>query len=167
MDATIVIQRRFRGPPESGNGGYVSGRLAAYVDGIAEVTLRAPPPLDAELEVKKGADGVVFLRRGEPIAEAAPAECEIDAPPPPDFGQATAASESYLGFRAHAFPGCFVCGPERSAPDGLRVFPGPIPGSSMVAAPWIPTQELADRENRIRAEFVWAVLDCPGYFALP
>ena len=43
--AEIVIDERFRGPPDSGNGGYVAGRLAAFVDAPAvEVRLVAPPP---------------------------------------------------------------------------------------------------------------------------
>jgi hypothetical protein len=33
MRATIRIDRRFRGPPESGNGGYVCGCLAQFVVG--------------------------------------------------------------------------------------------------------------------------------------
>ena len=43
---TFTIARRFRGPSQSGNGGYVCGRLARHVAGPALVRLRAPPPLD-------------------------------------------------------------------------------------------------------------------------
>ena len=42
---TLTIPRRFRGPPNSGNGGYVCGMLVRQIAGAAEVTLRAPPPL--------------------------------------------------------------------------------------------------------------------------
>ena len=38
---TMTIPRRFRGPPNSGNGGYVCGMLARQIAGAAEVTLRA------------------------------------------------------------------------------------------------------------------------------
>jgi hypothetical protein len=38
---TMTIARRFRGPPNSGNGGYVCGMLARHIAGAAEVTLRA------------------------------------------------------------------------------------------------------------------------------
>ena len=41
---TMTIPRRFCGPPNSGNGGYVCGTLARCIPGAAEVTLRAPPP---------------------------------------------------------------------------------------------------------------------------
>src|SRR5438552_14612416 len=42
---SVVIERRFCGPPNSANGGYVCGLLAAHIDGNAEITLLAPPPL--------------------------------------------------------------------------------------------------------------------------
>jgi len=46
----IIIDKRYCGPPNSGNGGYVCGRLAQHIPGGAEVTLRAPPPLDKPLD---------------------------------------------------------------------------------------------------------------------
>jgi len=48
---SIIIDRRYCGPPNSGNGGYVCGRLARHIEGGAEITLRAPPPLDKPLDV--------------------------------------------------------------------------------------------------------------------
>ena len=46
----IVIDRRFRGPNDSGNGGYSAGRFAlAHGGDVVEVTLRLPPPLDTPL----------------------------------------------------------------------------------------------------------------------
>ena len=38
--ATLSIDRRFCGPPGSGNGGYTAGRLAALIGDPAEITLR-------------------------------------------------------------------------------------------------------------------------------
>ena len=37
----VVIARQFRGPPNSGNGGYVCGVLAQGFDGPATAVLRA------------------------------------------------------------------------------------------------------------------------------
>jgi hypothetical protein len=35
-----------------------------------------------------------------------------------------------------------------------------------VAAPWVPDDTLADPdEGYVRPEFLWAALDCPGYYA--
>ena len=53
MDKTLVVPRRFNGPPESGNGGWTSGAVAALLSpgpgGAVQVRLAAPPPLDVEL----------------------------------------------------------------------------------------------------------------------
>ena len=48
MQNTIptIIRKRFCGPPNSGNGGYVCGLLANALGEPAQVTLHAPPPLD-------------------------------------------------------------------------------------------------------------------------
>jgi hypothetical protein len=36
---------------------------------------------------------------------------------------------------------------------------------NLLAAPWRPHVSLADADGRLRPEFLWAALDCPGYFA--
>jgi hypothetical protein len=61
---TMTIARRFRGPPNSGNGGYVCGMLARHIPGAAEVALRAPPPLETELSVVEVGAGRWELRQG-------------------------------------------------------------------------------------------------------
>ena len=53
MTNALTIPSRFCGPPGIGNGGYVCGRIAAYVDGPATVTLRRPPPLDTPMAVEQ------------------------------------------------------------------------------------------------------------------
>jgi hypothetical protein len=73
-------------------------------------------------------------------------------------------SRSYTGFHSHPFPRCFVCGPERAAGDGLRIFPGAW-HSDHVVAPWTPHPGLDRGDGTARPEHVWAALDCPGYFA--
>jgi hypothetical protein len=162
MATSVTIASRFRGPPLSGNGGYSAGSLARELQGSVEVTLRKPPPLDRSLELKREA-ALTLLDGSEVIAEARPAPLSLDVPAAPSFDEASVLSERYVGFRRHAFPGCFVCGPERAAGDGLRIFPGRLEESAPVAAPWIPTESLA-AEGRIPVEILWAALDCPGYF---
>jgi len=50
----VVIERRFRGPSESANGGYACGLLGERIGGRgAEVSLRVPPPLERELRVQR------------------------------------------------------------------------------------------------------------------
>lgn len=160
--AGVVIDSRFRGPPTTGNGGYSAGVVARALGGSVEVTLRKPPPIDRELELRSTA-GTVELRDGEVlVAEAREIVFTLDVPSPPDFTRATELSKRYVGFLQHHFPSCFVCGPERHAGDGLRIFPGGDEGRP-VAAPWIPADDLA-REGWVSPEIVWAALDCPGYF---
>ena len=46
------------------------------------------------------------------------------------------------------------------------MFAGQVEGRELVASPWTPPPWTADDAGRVRPEFVWAVLDCPTYFAL-
>ena len=75
---SIVIEKRFCGPPKSANGGYVCGILAGHVDGSAEVILLAPPPLDQRLDIVVGSHGVE-LRKEETIL-AAGRRARVDVP---------------------------------------------------------------------------------------
>ena len=164
---TIRIERRFRGPPSSGNGGYVAGMVAKMMGGSGcAVTLRAPPPLDVPLELRSDDAGVLLLAGETLIAAGAPAEIDIAVPAPPDVKGAQSAQERFTGFDRHVFPGCFVCGPERGQGDGLRIFPGAAEDGAQVAAQWRPDEGLSDGEGRVRSEYLWAALDCPGYFAV-
>jgi hypothetical protein len=146
----VVIARRFRGPRESGNGGYSCGLVAAGVGHPAEVTLRLPPPLERPLrfEDRRLWDGDAL------VAEVSPTQLDLDLPDAVSFADATEAAEPDL---ESPFPECFVCGHERE--DGLRIFAAPVSGRDVVASPWVPTPDFCS------PEFVWAALDCPGAYA--
>jgi hypothetical protein len=154
---TLMIDARFNGPDGSANGGYTCGRIAALLGGDAEVTLRSPPPLERPLAVERDGDGLRILDGETLVAEAVPGSIELDVPDPPSWDEAERAAARYPGFEEHAFPRCFVCGPEREPRDGLRVFAGPL-GDERFAATW--------EANEVRPEFVWAALDCPGAIAV-
>lgn len=168
---TIVIARRYRGPPNSANGGYACGRLAAYIDGCAEVTLHRPPPLEKRLSVVREADREVALYDGsDRIATARPAELTVAPEVSPTFEEATAASNRTFASAMHKLPMCFVCGPDRDPGDGLRIFCGPLDPNDTdwqgtVAAPWIPEPYTAAGDGAVSPEFVWASLDCPTAYA--
>lgn len=167
MNGRIYIHKRFCGPPDSGNGGYVCGLLAQHVAGIAEVRLLKPPPLEKYLDVVVSDGSGVFLKDRETvIAQGKPAGLDLEVPSPPSFDEASLASKNYVCAEDHFFPTCFVCGPSRGMKDGLRIFPGKVAGRDMVASAWIPDETLADDANLVRPEFVWASLDCPGAFAV-
>jgi hypothetical protein len=169
--ATIEIPHRFCGPPKSANGGYACGRLAAFIDGAAEVTLRSPPPLDRVMRVLADGDGVALFDGGRLVGNAKSAEVTIDIPAMPSFAEAHAAEQRTIAADRHNLPTCFVCGPQRDPGDGLRIHVGPLDPDGAgwygpLAATWIPDAGLADNSNEVRAEFIWAALDCPtGYAA--
>jgi hypothetical protein len=164
---TVIVAPRFCGPVGSGNGGYVSGLLGAFSPEALEVRLRLPTPLGVPLAVRAGEDGALELRDGERvIATAAPAALALEVPAAVGTEAAAEAAAIWRGQREHVSPGCFVCGPARS--DGLGLMPGPLQhdGRACVATPWCPDASLAGTRGRVRPEFLWAALDCPGYFAV-
>ena len=169
---SITIDKRFCGPPNSGNGGYVCGLLANHIGASVEVTLRAPPPLGRRLEIVAGADGALDLREGETIlATGRAARTEISEIPSVSHSEAEdAVRRTPFDENSHKFPNCFVCGPARAPGDGLRIFAGPVAvradlKTQAFAAPWVPSTNLAEYDGRVAAEFVWAALDCPTGYA--
>jgi hypothetical protein len=61
-----------------------------------------------------------------------------------------------------------VCGPDRAAGDGLRIFPGPLGGApGRVAAVWYAPvdADLLAPDGTVSRPAIWAALDCPSAFA--
>lgn len=167
IQAVLTIARRFHGPPDSGNGGYVAGRLAGWIAGPAEVTLRLPPPLEKEMTVEEEDNGGVRLMdEGRLVAEARPAEVNLTVPDPPSLEAARKAVERFPGYEQHPFPTCFTCGHERAEGDGLRILSSPLEGTEAMAAPWVPHPSMADAAGEVLPEMLWAALDCPGAWPL-
>lgn len=164
---TLTIAKRFCGPAQSSNGGYFSGLVAALSPQTLTVRLMKPPPLDTPLEAVEQEDGGIAVRNGEVlIAQARVSSLALDPPPePPSYVEALDASLKYAGFTEHPFPTCFVCGTQRSRGDGMRVFAGPVAGREIVAAPWVPDRSLDGGGGKVRPEFMWAAMDCPGCYA--
>ncbi|NHI19644.1 hypothetical protein H9L10_00870 [Phycicoccus endophyticus] len=165
----MTVPRRFRGPPDSGNGGWVSGTLAGHVRTTGEhpavtVRLNAPPPLDRPLPVVGdsgellAAGATLRLLDGDVLVATAASVAELDQPlpAPAPLEAARAAEQRFEGRHAHPFPTCFVCGTDREPGDGLRLAPGPLTdGTGRYATTWRAPQDV-DRP------MVWAALDCPG-----
>jgi hypothetical protein len=169
---SIMIDKRYCGPPNSGNGGYVCGRLAAQIQGGAEITLRAPPPLGKRLDAVATAGAAWELRHDAAVvATARPANVELVRLEKASFDEACAAeSRTPLKPHEHPLPTCFVCGPARAHGDGLRIFPGllarqPPNASAVFAAAWTPNPTLAAEDGLVAPEFIWAALDCPTGYA--
>jgi hypothetical protein len=170
LRSTIVVAEQFRGPPNSGNGGYVCGLMARTIEGPATAMLRAPLPLETPLDLVCE-DGVVRIlgEGGSLIGEARPGDAAVlPAPPPaPNIAAAAAAAAGFPGLHRPFHPVCFTCGDQLEEGFGLRVFAGQVNGmeKGVVAGPWVPHPNFADEDGLAPLEVVWAALDCPGSVA--
>jgi hypothetical protein len=176
--STLFVPSRFNGPPAGGNGGYSCGVVAARFDGPCAVSLRRPVPLDQPLEVEAAnglGSGIVgdeddagtlhVTACGELVAEAVAApELAPWSGPAVDLEAARDATSRFVPPADGFFDRCFVCGKDRH--DGFRIFAGPVADAALVASTWTPPAWAADENGAVLPEFVWAALDCPGYFAL-
>ncbi len=152
----ITIERRYRGPLHSANGGYAAGRLAALVDGPAEVTLRLPPPLDRPLTVAAADERLLLLDGEALVAEARPATVDVEPPAPVAPAAAAEAAKGHVRFGGEEFSECFSCGVRPD--DGLCIHVGPVAGREVHAAPWTARE--------VSPEVVWAAIDCAGAYAV-
>lgn len=167
---TVTIPSHFHGPPTSGNGGYTCGVAAAALgSGTARVRLLVPPPLDRPLAVEHRGETVVLVDGDVVVAEARPAAVDVEPPEPVGYEAAAAAREHFdvdAYAAAHAFPTCFTCGPGRGPDEGLHFVPAqPEDRPDLVVSPWVPDTTYCDDDGLVRAEVLWAALDCPSGLA--
>lgn len=162
----VVVDQRFCGPSDSGNGGYTAGLMASHLPFSPEITLRKPPPLNRPLRLFVDGESARLMDEDTLIAEAEKAEpFTLDIPEPVPFTEAESAAKNFYGFEHSPFPNCFVCGHLRKAGEGLKIHPGRV-GEQVVAAPWIPFAELESTDGMVQEKFIWAALDCPGAWSL-
>lgn len=158
--SAVTIAARFNGPPTSAHGGYTAGLLGAAIDGPAEVTLLAPPPLERPLELRTD-DGGVELLDGATVVATGRALDAVEVPPAP--AAHTQAIRSAMPDREtlrahHPFPTCFGCGPDRTPGDGLCLFAGELdPAAGLWGVTWAP-----EGDGPVDELLVWAALDCPS-----
>ncbi|MEU8272190.1 hotdog fold domain-containing protein, partial [Sphaerisporangium sp. NPDC049002] len=53
----------------------------------------------------------------------------------------------------------------RNPGDGLRIFPGPVEGTDLIAAGWRVPMTITDEDGVVPDALVWAALDCPTGWA--
>ncbi|MCB1643853.1 MAG: hypothetical protein KDI36_00300 [Pseudomonadales bacterium] len=177
MTQQITVSDRFRGPPRSGNGGYVAGIIANTL-GLApsepvEVTLRSPVPLDSPLQVTHEGNQVTVSHGETLIATARPdVALDMHIPEPPDFMTALAVrnqsvclqqrEDSPLPGAKGLHPICFCCGANHET--GLHVYSAPV-DEQQVAAAWQTEPHWAGEDGNLPLAFLWTALDCPGQLA--
>ena len=162
----IRIPAQFNGPPDSGNGGYAAGCLAAFIDGPAMVELRAPVPLEIDLPVSETDKGLEIHHEGQLVMRASRALPELAPPPFPGLALAERGHETFPAADEHGIPRCFVCGPLREQGDGLCLFTGRLEETGTALDVWTPLDVFGDGNGHVRPEIIWAALDCPSAFAI-
>lgn len=165
MEKTVYIDERFRGPPRSGNGGYVTGLVARLAGGHRAVYLRAPAPLDVPLRFESSSDSARLTHDGKVIAEAVKSDSSAlpEVPAPPSLEQARAAGRH----AACSHPTCYCCGDKVAPTEGLHVQTGQVselpPG--FVAGVWKVDAAAIGGDGCLQAEHIWSAIDCPGSYA--
>jgi acyl-coenzyme A thioesterase PaaI-like protein len=167
---SIIIEKKFNGPPRSGNGGYAAGAFARAFgldwSKSAAVTLLAPVPLGIPLTLSRRHRRHVVRHTSTLIATVSALTGDPTAPVFVPVDVAQDAASNFSGRCGHPFSRCFVCGTERQPADGLGLTPGRLArAADTVACTWSPERDLASQEGLISAELVWSVLDCPGGWA--
>jgi hypothetical protein len=166
---SLTVPARYNGPPDSGNGGWTCGLVAEAAGSLEDVgvtvSLKAPPPLDVAMTLDEDDSGLLLRDSDRTVALARPgrllATPDDEPGPAVDPAAASEAESRYLGLRAHPFPTCFVCGPDRAEGDGLRIFPGRLP-DDRVASTWVPHTSVAGPDGIVGTPVTWAALDCVG-----
>ncbi|MFM1886162.1 MAG: hypothetical protein RL026_1319 [Pseudomonadota bacterium] len=166
----IRVARRFNGPPDSANGGYVCGLVCEAIGEDVTVRLLAPPPLDTDLQVLPHPETEgrwLVVHGGKPIIEARRENLDIPVPPTVGYIEALDAAVHAPDPGHHPCPGCFVCGTGRARGDGLRLFAGRVPDrDDVVATAWLPASEFCGDDGKVAPAIIAAALDCPGFHAM-
>ena len=158
----IFINKRFNGPPNSGNGGYVAGLIAKEIGKCCEVKLVAPPPLEKKLLLKKSNENYELYDDETLVCIANTTTVDNDPCEFVSFSDALLGSKNGLSkFEPiHALPDCFVCGPNRKEGDGLRLFTGPQDLDSnpseddLVSTTWVPDKGLSSDGKHINLSLI-------------
>ena len=155
---TIRIPERFQGPTGSGQGGWTAWHLAHHADGPVTVSLRAPIPLDRDLDVVHDGESMALVTAeapDTPIMIASPLAPDVPSTTPVRVADARVARSRFPATDDdHPVPFCFSCGLQA---DSMRVHAGPL-GDGRYAADWtVPAWAVA--EDRVDAA-LWAAIDC-------
>ena len=159
----IIIDKRFEGPTDITQGGYISGIMAQHLESdTVEVTMRNPTSMGKPLILDTSMSDRVLLYDGDKLLnEAISGELELDIPEPITLEDAKTAALKHV--IEMPFPNCFGCGSGRSEDEGLHLRSGPVEGRNMVAVDWVPLAKAvgAEEGQTVPEPIAWASMECP------
>jgi len=159
----IVIDPYYEGPTDIAQGGYISGRMAVYLESdTVEVTMKNPTPMGKPLILDTTTPDRVFVFEGERLLnEARPAQLDLDIPEHVSLETAKKASLRHI--TEMPFPNCFGCGSGRTEDDGLHLRSGPVEERNIVAIDWVPRAAAvgASEGEEVPEPVVWSAMECP------
>lgn len=157
--ATITIPTWGQGRPGLGQGGFTSSRFEAAVGQPISISLKAPIPLETELDVVD-VDGGWELRADQTVVMAAiPSAVSFAATAPVTVDAAAEARSRFpVSAADHNAVRCLSCGfGERT----MQVWPGALnDGTGRVATDWHPPEWAGDGDGLVDPGLVWMALDC-------
>lgn len=163
MARTITIDRRYRGPLRSANGGVSAGLAAALAPAPSSVRLRRPPPLETPLTVDPE-DGALHITDGETvIMDVRRRTHPVDVPVDETIVTRVLERGPVPVPPGHVAPECFVCS---DRPDGLRISPRHLADTEVWATVWFPDESVSSDGRTVDDHVVWGALDCPAGFAV-
>jgi hypothetical protein len=160
---TVRIGGRFQGPTGSGQGGWTAQRFAAHIDDHVSMALRAPVPLERDLDVVRDDEHDRWLlidRTG-----VAPVTIMIAHHWHPHFPDTTPVSiEEARAARSrfappdgeHPVPFCFSCGIQH---DSMRVHAGAL-DDGRYASDWTVPDWAVGPDGTVDPGVLWAAIDC-------
>lgn len=159
--STVRIPHWFQGPTGSGQGGWSSARFVDIIGQPATVGIRAPIPLDTDLEVVETEDGWDLLDpttdRPTLIMQAARWDPVFADTPAITIEQAVAGHSAFpLTPLDHPVPHCFSCGVQH---DSMGVQAGPL-GDGRYTTSWSAPKWAIGADGKVDGAVLWAALDC-------
>lgn len=158
--ATLRIDAGREGPTGSGNGGWSAARLVAVVGQPATVAIRAPIPLDVELDVVATDAGWSVVDPSDAdrtsVMTAARWTPDYADTEPVSIEDARAARGRFEHAHDHPAPTCFSCGVHAGS---MGVMAGPL-GHGRYATDWTVPAWAASADGVVDEAALWAAIDC-------
>jgi hypothetical protein len=157
----IRVGRWFQGPTGSGQGGWTAHQLAKQIDHPVTMAIKAPVPLETDLDVVHDLENERWLlvdhSSAVTVMVAEPWEATFADTAPVSIDDATEARSRFeTVVDEHPVPFCFSCGLQH---DSMRVHAGPL-DDDRFATDWRAPDWAIANDGTVDPGTLWAAIDC-------